>query len=73
MQISSDASLKIQLGQDGNPKIYACGTQTDQAALCAALVAGICMDSGAPVERLIAIATSAADLMDRMEDTTDEA
>ena len=71
MQISSDASLKIQLGQDGNPKIYACGTQTDQAALCAALVAGICMGSGAPAA-LLSIVTTAADLMDRMEESPNE-
>lgn len=72
MKISSNASLKIQLGQDGNPKIYACGTQTDLAALCAALVAGICMDSGDPARRLLTIADTAADLMGRMEDTSDE-
>ena len=47
MKINPNAQLKIQLGSDGNPKIYACGTQMEQAALCTALVAGICMDSKA--------------------------
>lgn len=27
MNISPNAQLKIQLGKDGNPKIYACGTE----------------------------------------------
>lgn len=27
MNISPNAQLKIQLGKDGNPKIYACGTR----------------------------------------------
>lgn len=27
MKINPNAQLKIQLGSDGNPKIYACGTQ----------------------------------------------
>ncbi|GLX74706.1 hypothetical protein FBDF15_08390 [Faecalibacterium duncaniae] len=44
MNISPNAQLKIQLGKDGNPKIYACGTETEQKALCAALIAGICID-----------------------------
>ena len=48
MKINPNAQLKIQLGSDGNPKIYACGTQMEQAALCTALVAGICMDSKRP-------------------------
>ena len=72
MKISPDAQLKIQLGEDGTPEIYACGTPLDQAALCTALVAGICMDSKDPAELLISMMTSAADLIDRMEDTTDE-
>lgn len=72
MKISSNASLKVQLGQDGNPAIYACGTHTEQAALCTALVAGICMDSEDPAALLISMMTSAADLMDRMEGPTDE-
>ena len=50
-------------------KIYACGTQMEQAALCTALVAGICMDSKDPAETIINIMTAAADLMDRMEET----
>lgn len=68
MKINPNAQLKIQLGSDGNPKIYACGTQ-EQAALCTALVAGICMDSKDPAETIINIMTAAADLMDRMEET----
>lgn len=71
MQISSDASLKIQLGQDGNPKIYACGTEMEQQALCAALLAGICMDQRNPAA-LLSIVTTAADLMDRMEESPNE-
>ena len=51
MKINPNAQLKIQLGSDGNPKIYACGTQMEQAALCTALVAGICMDSKDPAVR----------------------
>ena len=51
MKINPNAQLKIQLGSDGNPKIYACGTQMEQAALCTALVAGICMDSKDPAEQ----------------------
>ena len=72
MEISPNAQLKIQLGPDGNPKIYACGTEMEQKALCAALVAGICMNQGNPAA-LLSITTVAADLMDRMEATTDEA
>lgn len=34
MKINPNAQLKIQLGSDGNPKIYACGTQI-YAALAA--------------------------------------
>ena len=71
MKISPNAQLKIQLGPDGNPKIYACGTEMEQKALCAALVAGICMDQGNPAA-LLSITTTAADLMDRMEETPDE-
>ena len=41
MNISPNAQLKIQLGKDGNPKIYACGTEMEQKALCAALIAGV--------------------------------
>ena len=41
----------------------------EQAALCTALVAGICMDSKDPAETIINIMTAAADLMDRMEET----
>ena len=48
MRINPNAQLKIQLGSDGNPKIYACGTQMEQAALCTALVAGICMVAAFP-------------------------
>ena len=44
MNISPNAQLKIQLGKDGNPKIYACGTEMEQKALCAALIAGICIE-----------------------------
>lgn len=69
MKINQNAQLKIQLGSDGNPKIYACGTQMEQVALCTALVAGICMDSKDPAETIINIMTAAADLMDRMEET----
>lgn len=72
MNINPNASLRIQLGEDGEPKIYASGTPLDQAALCTALVAGICMDSKNPAELLISMMTSAADLMDRMEETSDE-
>lgn len=43
--------------------------QMEQAALCTALVAGICMDSKDPAETIINIMTAAADLMDRMEET----
>ena len=55
MKINPNAQLKIQLGSDGNPKIYACGTQMEQAALC--------------TETIINIMTAAADFMDRMEET----
>lgn len=71
MNISPNAQLKIQLGPDGNPEIYACGTEMEQKALCAALIAGICMDQGNPAA-LLSITTAAADLMDRMEESTDE-
>ena len=71
MKISPNASLKIQLGQDGNPEIQACGTEMEQKALCAALVAGICMNQENPAA-LLSITTAAADLMDRMEGPTDE-
>lgn len=71
MEISPNASLKVQLGQDGNPVIDARGTEMEQKALCAALIAGICMDQGNPAA-LLSITAVAADLMDRMEATTDE-
>lgn len=71
MNISPNAQLKIQLGPDGNSEIYACGTEMEQKALCAALIAGICMDQGNPAA-LLSITTAAADLMDRMEESTDE-
>ena len=54
MNISPNAQLKIQLGKDGNPKIYACGTEMEQKALCAALIAGICIDQRNP-EALLSI------------------
>ena len=68
MNISPNAQLKIQMGKDGNPKIYACGTEMEQKALCAALIAGICIDQRNP-EALLSIVTTAADLMDRMEES----
>ena len=71
MEIGPNAQLKIQLGPDGDPKIYACGTEMEQKALCAALIAGICMDQGNPAA-LLSITTAAADLMDRMEEATNE-
>lgn len=71
MKINPNAQLKIQMGPCGNPKIYACGTEMEQKALCAALIAGICMDQGNPAA-LLSITTAAADLMDRMEESTDE-
>ena len=72
MKISPNAQLKIQLGPDGDPKIYACGTEMEQKALCTALVAGICMESKDPAETIIQIMTAAADLMDRMEESPNE-
>lgn len=69
MNISPNAQLKIQLGKDGNPEIYACGTEMEQKALCAALIAGICI--GNP-EALLSIVNTAADLMDRMEGSFNE-
>ena len=71
MNISPNAQLKIQLGKDGNHKIYACGTEMEQKALCAALIAGICIDQRNP-EALFSIVTTAADLMDRMEESPNE-
>lgn len=71
MNISPNAQLKIQLGKDGNLKIYACGTETEQKALCAALIAGICIDQRNPAA-LLSIVTAAADLMDRMEESPNE-
>lgn len=73
MKISPNAQLQIQMREDGNPKIYICGTEMEQKALCTALVAGVCMDSKDPAALLISMMTAAADLMDRMEATTDEA
>lgn len=64
--------LKIQLGEDGNPEVYAQGTRTEQAALCTALVAAICMDYPDPAGVLISMMTTAADLMDRMEKVPNE-
>lgn len=72
MKISPNAQLQIQMGEDGNPKIYICGTEMEQKALCAALVAGVCMGQSNPAA-LLSIVTAAADLMDSMEETTDEA
>ena len=60
--------LKIQIGEDGNPEVYAQGTRTEQAALCTALVAAICMDYPDPAGMLISMMTTAADLMDRTEE-----
>ena len=64
--------LKIQIGEDGNPEVYAQGTRTEQAALCTALVAAICMDYPDPAGVLISMMTTAADLMDRMEKVPNE-
>lgn len=64
--------LKIQLGEDGNPKVYAQGTPTEQAALCTAAVAAICIEYHDPAGMLINMMTAAADLMDRMEEVHDE-
>ena len=72
MKISPNAQLKVQLGQDGNPEIYATGSHLDQSALCTALVAAVCMDSKDPAALLISMMTAAADLMDRMEEAHDE-
>lgn len=71
MEISPNAQLKIQLGPDGDPKIYACGTEMEQKVLCAALLAGICMNQRNPAA-LLSIVTTAADLMDRMEESPNE-
>lgn len=59
MNISPNAQLKIQMGKD------------EQKALCAALIAGICIDQRNP-EALLSIVTTAADLMDRMEESPNE-
>lgn len=72
MEISPNAQLQIQMGEDGSPKIYICGTEMEQKALCAALIAGVCMSLSNPAA-LLSIVTAAADLMDSMEETTDEA
>lgn len=72
MNISPNAQLEIKLGPDGDPKIYACGTEMEQKTLCTALVAGICMTSKDPAETIIQIMTAAADLMDRMEESPNE-
>lgn len=71
MKISPNAQLKIQLGKDGNPEIYACGTEMEQRALCAALIAGICIDQRNP-ETLLSILNTATDIMDRMEESPNE-
>ena len=55
-----------------NPEVYAQGTRTEQAALCTALVAAICMDYPDPAGMLISMMTTAADLMDRSEVVHDE-
>lgn len=71
MKISPNAQLQIQMGEDGNPKIYICGTEMEQKALCAALIAGVCMGQSNPAA-LLSIVTAAVDLMDSMEEATDE-
>ena len=68
MKISPNAQLQIQMREDGNPTIYICGTEK---ALCAALIAGVCMRQSNPAA-LLSIVTAAADLMDSMEEATDE-
>ena len=64
--------LKIQIGEDGNPEVYVQGTPTEQAALCTAAVAAICMEYPDPAGMLIGMMTTAADLMDRTEEVHDE-
>lgn len=64
--------LKIQLGEDGNPEVYVQGTLTEQAALCTAAVAAICMECPNPAGVLISMMTTAADLMDRTEEVHNE-
>lgn len=64
--------LKIQIGEDGNPEVYAQGTPTEHAALCTAAVAAICMEYPDPAGALISMMTTAADLMDRTEEVHDE-
>ena len=67
----SERSVKNPAGEGWEPKIYACGTETEQKALCAALIAGICIDQRNPAA-LLSIVTTAADLMDRMEESPNE-
>ena len=62
-------TLKVQTGEDGNPKVYVQGTPLEIAVLCAAAVAAVCID---PAGALISIMTVAADLMDRMEEVHHE-
>lgn len=71
MKISPNAQLQIQMREDGNPTIYICGTEMEQKALCAALIAGVCMRQSNPAA-LLSIVTAAADLMDSMKEATDE-
>lgn len=66
-------TLKVQTGEDGNPKVYEQGTPPlEIAALCAAAVAAVCIERSDPAGTLIGIMTSAADLMDRMEEVHHE-
>lgn len=66
-------TLKVQTGEDGNPKVYEQGTPFEIAALCAAVVAAVCIERSDPAGALISIMTVAANLMDRMEVHHEEA
>ena len=65
-------TLKVQTGEDGNPKVYEQGTPLEIAALCAAAVAAVCIERSDPAGTLIGIMTSAADLMNRMAEVHHE-
>lgn len=66
-------SVYVQLGDDGNPEIKVVGTMHDAALLCVALMAGLTAQSGEdPAKYLVALATNAADLLERMEDNSNE-
>lgn len=66
--------VHVQFGDDGNPEVKVAGSMGDQGALCIVLMAGLAMMYGAndPTKVLMFLMTSAAELVDQLEDDDED-